>query len=52
MVAASGTLSLLAGGAQTSALTIARAQNPNALNADMEFMTGPLESVKLYRVPK
>jgi hypothetical protein len=27
-------------------------QNPNALNADMEFMTNPLESVKLQRMSK
>jgi C-terminal processing protease CtpA/Prc len=29
-----------------------RAQNANALNADMEFMSGPLETVKLYRIGK
>ena len=52
MVAASGRLSLLAGGAQTSAAMNAPAQNSNALNADMEFMTNALETVKLYRIAK
>ena len=52
MVAASDTLSLLAGGAQTAASMNARAQNFYALNADMEFMTHPLETVKLYRTSK
>jgi carboxyl-terminal processing protease len=51
-VAASGTLSLLAGSAQTAASMNVGAQNPNALNADMEFMTRPLETVKLYRKAK
>jgi carboxyl-terminal processing protease len=46
---ASDTLSLRAGAAQASAAMNARLQNPNALNADMEFMTRPLETVKLYR---
>jgi hypothetical protein len=52
MVAAPGTLSLLAGSPQTTASMNARAHNPNALNADMEFMTRPLEAVKLYRTSK
>jgi hypothetical protein len=52
LAAASARLSLLAGGAQTAASTNARAPNPNALNADMEFMTRPLESIKLYRANK
>jgi C-terminal processing protease CtpA/Prc len=52
LVAASDTLSLLAGSAQTAASMNAPAQNPNALNADMEFMTRPLETVKLYRITK
>jgi hypothetical protein len=46
---ASDAHSLRAGGAQASAAMNARLQNPYALNADMEFMTRPLESVKLYR---
>jgi carboxyl-terminal processing protease len=52
LVAVSDTLSRLAGSAQTAASMNARAQNPNALNADMEFMTRPLETVKLYRMAK
>lgn len=52
MVAASDRLSLLAGSAQTAASISARAHNPNALNPDMEFMTHPLETVKLYRMNK
>jgi hypothetical protein len=48
-VAASDLLSLRARGALTSASMNARLQNPYALNADMEFMTRPLETVKLYR---
>ena len=52
LVAASATRSLLAGGVQTIASMTARAQNPDALNADMEFMTDPLETVKLYRRAK
>jgi hypothetical protein len=51
-VAASDTLSLLAGSARTAASMNVGAQNPNALNADMEFMTRPLETVKLYRKAK
>ena len=34
-----------------AALMNAPAQDPNALNADMEFV-GPLETVKLYRTGK
>ncbi len=52
MVAASDRLLLRAGGAQAGASINAFAQNPNALNADMEFMTNPLESVKLHRMSK
>ena len=52
LLVASDTLSQLAGSAQTTASMNARAQNPNALNADMEFMTRPLETVKLYREAK
>ncbi|MBE0622530.1 MAG: peptidase S41 [Burkholderiales bacterium] len=52
MVAASDRLSLRAAGAQAGASMNAFAQNPNALNADMEFMTNPLESVKLHRMSK
>lgn len=52
LVAAADTLSLLAGSAQTAASMYTPAQNPNALNADMEFMTRPLEAVKLYRMTK
>ncbi len=52
LVAASDPLSLFAGSAQASASMNAGAQNPNALNADMEFMTRPLETVKLYRGAK
>ena len=52
MVAASDRLSLPAGSAHTTATTNASPQNSNALNADMEFMTGPLETVKLYRTTK
>lgn len=52
IAAASDTLSLLAGGAQTSASMNAGAKNPNALNTDMEFIRHPLESVKLYRMSK
>ena len=49
LVAASGTRSLRAGSAQAIAPMDARVQSPDALNADMEFMTRPLETVKLYR---
>ena len=52
MLAASDRLSLPAGSAHTTATTNASPQNSNALNADMEFMTGPLETVKLYRTTK
>jgi hypothetical protein len=52
MVGASRTLSLRAGSARTAASINARARNPNVLNADMEFMTRPLETVKLYRTSK
>ena len=52
MLAASDRLSLPAGSAHTAATTNASPQNSNALNADMEFMTGPLETVKLYRTTK
>ncbi len=52
LVAASDALSPVAGNARTGASMNARAQNPNALNADMEFMTRPLETVKLYRKAK
>jgi hypothetical protein len=52
LAAAPRVLSQLARGAQATASMNARAQNPNALNADMEFMTRPLESVKLYRKGK
>ena len=52
LVAASATHSLLAGSAQRAASMNAPAQNPNALNADMEFITRPLEAVKLYRMTK
>lgn len=52
LVAASGALSLPAGGARTAASLNAGARNPNALNADMEFLTRPLEAVKLYRISK
>ena len=52
MVAASDRLSLLAGSAQTAASMNALARNSYALNADMEFMTHPLETVKLYRMRK
>lgn len=52
MVAAPDTLSLPAGSARTTASMNARAHNPNALNADMEFMTRPLETVKLYRTAR
>ena len=34
---------------QAAASMNASAQNSNALNPDMEFMSGPLETVKLYR---
>jgi hypothetical protein len=34
---------------RTIASIVARAQNPYAMNADMEFVTHPLETVKLYR---
>ena len=47
-----GTPSLPAGSARTALSMNVRARNPNALNADMEFMTRPLESVKLYRKAK
>ena len=52
LVAAADTLSLFAGSAQTAASMYTPAQNPTALNADMEFMTRPLETVKLYRMTK
>lgn len=52
LVAASDRLSLLAGSAPTAAAINARAQHPNALDPDMEFMTHPLETVKLYRRTK
>jgi len=52
MAAASAALSLRAGSAQTAASMNAPAQNPNALNADMEFITRPLETIKLYRMTK
>ena len=52
LVAAAPSLSLLAGSAQTDASMYTPAQNPNAQNADMEFMTRPLEAVKLYRMTK
>ncbi len=52
MAAASDRFSLPAGGAQAGASVSAPAQNPNALNADMEFMTRPLETIKLYRRAK
>lgn len=49
LAAASDTRSPLAGSAQAIASMNARAQSPDALNADMEFMTRPLETVKLLR---
>jgi hypothetical protein len=52
LLATTGTLSLVAGSARTAASMNVRAQNPNALNADMEFMTRPLETVKLHRIGK
>lgn len=52
LVAASDRLSPDAHSAQAGAAMSALAQNPNALNADMEFMTNPLESVKLQRMSK
>lgn len=52
MVAASDALSPLAGSAQTIASMSAPAPSGNALNADMEFMIRPLETVKLYRATK
>ena len=52
LAAASAALSLPAVGAQTADSTNAPAPNPFALNADMEFVTRPLETVKLYRMPK
>ena len=52
MVAASDTSSPTWGSAQTTASMDAPAQNPGAPNADMEFMTRPLETVKLYRGAK
>lgn len=55
-VAASDALSLragsVAGSAQTTNSMNAPAQNSNALNADMEFMKRPLDTVKLYRGAK
>ena len=51
-VFAAEALSLRAGSAQTSASMNAGVHNPYALNADMEFMTSPLETIKLYRKAK
>lgn len=48
--AASGTFAPLAAGAPTTNSMVAGVRNPGALNADMEFMTRPLETVKLYRL--
>lgn len=49
-MAAAEPLSFSAGGAAAGAATALDARRPGALNADMEFMTHPLESVKLYRM--
>ena len=49
LMAASATMPTVADSAQSSASIDARVQNPSALNGDMEFMTNPLETVKLYR---
>ncbi len=50
--AAPDTLMLAAGSARISASMNVRAQNSSAPNADMEFVTRPLETVKLYRRAK
>ncbi|MGP1680004.1 MAG: S41 family peptidase [Burkholderiales bacterium] len=52
LMAASDRLSQAADNAQAGAAMNALTQNPYALNADMEFMTHPLETVKLYRTAK
>jgi len=49
LVAASNAHSLAAGGARISASMNARAPDSDARDADIEFTTRPLESVKLYR---
>jgi hypothetical protein len=51
-VLASDTHSLLGSNARATASMNERLQSANALNADMEFMTRPLETVKLYRKAK
>lgn len=52
LAAASDAFSPLAAGALDAASIGAPAQNSNAPNPDMEFMTRPLETIKLYRINK
>jgi len=49
---AANTRALRAGSVQAGASMNAAAYKPYALNADMEFMTSPLETIKLYRKAK
>lgn len=52
MAVASDAFSPLAAGALDAASINAPAQRSGALNPDMEFMTRPLETIKVYRVAK